>query len=134
MAAQLARGARITGPQRQELAAELARRYQAGESIRALAEDTGRSFGFVHGLVKESGVTLRGRGGATRGAAAEAARAARGTSPLAPSSRTAETPLGDAVPDSAKPKAKKTKSGDGGGGGKDAKDAKDAKAKKARKS
>lgn len=79
MAAPLAKGSRITGDQRQALSAELAGRYTAGESIRAIAESTGRSFGFVHGLVKEAGVTLRGRGGATRGSAVEAARAAVAT-------------------------------------------------------
>src|SRR4051794_18557152 len=73
VAAELAKGARITGEQRMELGDQLARRYAAGESIRALAEDTGRSFGFVHGLVKESGAHLRGRGGATRGTGARAA-------------------------------------------------------------
>lgn len=74
MAAGLARGARITGAQREELAAQLGRRYAAGESIRSIAEDTGRSFGFVHGLVGESGVGIRSRGGATRGPAAALAR------------------------------------------------------------
>ena len=77
MAEALARGSRITGTQRADLAARLGRRYAAGESIRAIAEDTGRSFGFVHGLVKESGVDLRGRGGATRGPAARSAAAGR---------------------------------------------------------
>jgi hypothetical protein len=66
----LAPGSRITGEQRTELAARLGQRYAAGESLRALAQDTGRSFGFVHGLLKESGVDLRSRGGATRGTAA----------------------------------------------------------------
>ncbi|HEV8166730.1 MAG TPA: helix-turn-helix domain-containing protein, partial [Actinomycetota bacterium] len=32
-----------------------------------LASETGRSYGFVHRILAESGVTLRGRGGATRG-------------------------------------------------------------------
>jgi hypothetical protein len=68
----LARGSRITGTERAELTTRLGARYAAGESIRAIAEDTGRSFGFVHGLVKESGVQLRSRGGATRGPAARA--------------------------------------------------------------
>ena len=77
MAAALARGSRITGAERQDLVAQLGQRYAGGESIRAIAEDTGRSFGFVHGLIKESGVTMRGRGGATRGAAAVAAAAVR---------------------------------------------------------
>jgi hypothetical protein len=69
----LAKGSRITGEQRSTLGTEYAERYNAGESIRTIAEDAGRSFGFVHGVLKESGVALRGRGGATRGAARAAA-------------------------------------------------------------
>ena len=65
----LTRGVRITGERRDTLGATLAQRYAAGESIRAIAADTGRSYGFVHGVLKEAGVDLRGRGGATRGAA-----------------------------------------------------------------
>jgi hypothetical protein len=38
-----------------------------------LAEETGRSYGFVHRMLSESGVTLRGRGGATRGKKATSA-------------------------------------------------------------
>jgi len=64
----LAKGSRITGAQRGQLSSQYAKRYAAGESIRKIAEDAGRSFGFVHGVLKESGVQLRGRGGATRGA------------------------------------------------------------------
>ena len=67
MAKALAKGARITGPERASLASQYADRYNAGESIRKIAEDAGRSFGFVHGVLKEHGVALRGRGGATRG-------------------------------------------------------------------
>ena len=67
MAKALAKGSRITGAQRATLASQYAKRYAAGESIRKIAEDAGRSFGFVHGVLKESGVSLRGRGGATRG-------------------------------------------------------------------
>jgi hypothetical protein len=63
----LTKGARITGDQRSSLAAAFGERYAGGESIRSIAEDTGRSYGFVHGVLKESGATLRGRGGATRG-------------------------------------------------------------------
>jgi Helix-turn-helix domain len=63
----LAKGSRITGAPRATLASQLAKRYGAGESIRKISEDTGRSFGFIHGVLKESGVALRGRGGATRG-------------------------------------------------------------------
>ncbi|MGZ4616500.1 MAG: helix-turn-helix domain-containing protein, partial [Actinomycetes bacterium] len=49
------------------LAADLKRRYTSGASIRDLASETGRSYGFVHRMLSESGVALRGRGGATRG-------------------------------------------------------------------
>ena len=65
--AELKKGARITGGDRSKLAADLKRKYATGESIRALAAETGRSYGFVHRILAESGVTLRGRGGATRG-------------------------------------------------------------------
>jgi predicted transcriptional regulator len=63
----LKKGSRVTGSDRDRLAADLKRKYDSGESIRKLAESTGRSYGFVHRMLTESGVTLRGRGGATRG-------------------------------------------------------------------
>lgn len=63
----LKKGTRVTGAERDKLASELKKRYGAGESIRSLAASTGRSYGFVHRILTESGVTLRGRGGATRG-------------------------------------------------------------------
>jgi hypothetical protein len=63
----LRKGTRVTGSDRSELANDLKTRYNSGESIRALANATGRSYGFIHRLLKETGVTLRGRGGATRG-------------------------------------------------------------------
>ncbi len=65
--AELKKGARITGGNRTKLAADLKRKYATGTSIRELAAETGRSYGFVHRMLSESGVTLRGRGGATRG-------------------------------------------------------------------
>lgn len=64
---EIKKGARLTGEDRDKLAAELVRKYESGSSIRALAEETGRSYGFVHRVLSESDVTLRGRGGATRG-------------------------------------------------------------------
>ncbi|WP_024288633.1 helix-turn-helix domain-containing protein [Cellulomonas sp. KRMCY2] len=76
MNAQLPKGSRITGEGRNDLSASLAARYNRGESIRSMADDIGRSYGFVHGVLVEAGVTMRSRGGATRGAAAEARRAA----------------------------------------------------------
>jgi len=65
----LKKGARVTGADRTKLASDLKKRYDAGESIRSLAAATGRSYGFVHRILSETGVTLRGRGGATRGKA-----------------------------------------------------------------
>jgi hypothetical protein len=67
--ADLKKGSRVTGAEREQLAGDLRRRYDEGASIRALAESTGRSYGFVHRILSESGATLRGRGGATRGRA-----------------------------------------------------------------
>lgn len=66
--AELKKGTRITGGDRETLAQTLRRRYEGGASIRALAEEAGRSYGFVHRILGESGTSLRGRGGATRGA------------------------------------------------------------------
>ena len=71
----LKKGSRVTGSAREKLASHLKRKYEGGASIRALAEQTGRSYGFVHRMLTESGVTLRGRGGATRGKAKAAAKA-----------------------------------------------------------
>ena len=66
MAETLKKGTRVTGTDRSKLAITLGRRYDSGESIRSLAASTGRSYGFVHRILTENGVTLRGRGGATR--------------------------------------------------------------------
>jgi hypothetical protein len=65
----LKKGTRVTGTDRAKLASDLKKRYDAGESIRSLAASTGRSYGFVHRILTENGVSLRGRGGATRGKA-----------------------------------------------------------------
>lgn len=69
MAETLRKGTRVTGADRSKLATDLKKRYDGGESIRALANATGRSYGFIHRILTETGVTLRGRGGATRGRA-----------------------------------------------------------------
>ena len=62
----LRKGTRLTGEDRSKLATDLKNRYTAGESIRSLATATGRSYGFVHRILTETGVALRGRGGTTR--------------------------------------------------------------------
>ena len=67
----LKKGTRVTGVDRSKLAALLGKRYDGGESIRSIAASTGRSYGFVHRILTETGVTLRGRGGATRSAKAK---------------------------------------------------------------
>ena len=54
----LKKGSRVTGGERDRLAADLRRKYDAGASIRALADATGRSYGFIHRMLSESGVTL----------------------------------------------------------------------------
>ncbi|HWR48928.1 MAG TPA: helix-turn-helix domain-containing protein [Pseudonocardiaceae bacterium] len=63
---ELTKHSRITGVARDKLAQDLAKKYDKGTSIRDLAESIGRSYGFVHRVLSESGVTLRSRGGATR--------------------------------------------------------------------
>ncbi|WP_415924606.1 helix-turn-helix domain-containing protein [Streptomyces sp. MI02-7b] len=61
------KGTRVTGAERGKLATELSAAYSSGATIRTLAESTGRSYGFVHRLLTEAGVTLRSRGGITCG-------------------------------------------------------------------
>jgi predicted transcriptional regulator len=65
--ADLKKGARITGPDRTKLAADVRKQYEKGKSIRELADKHQRSYGFIHRLLSENDVALRGRGGATRG-------------------------------------------------------------------
>ena len=60
------KGTRVTGAEREKLASELKTRYESGDSIRALAAATERSYGFIHRILSESGASLRGRGGVTR--------------------------------------------------------------------
>jgi transposase len=61
-----ARATRVTGEAREQLIRDVVARYESGASIREIAEEFGRSYGLVHNVLKESGVQLRGRGGATR--------------------------------------------------------------------
>ena len=48
---------------RDELLTELRRAYEEGASIRSLVAGTGRSYGSIHSLLRESGTTMRSRGG-----------------------------------------------------------------------
>ncbi|MFD8339861.1 helix-turn-helix domain-containing protein [Streptomyces solisilvae] len=54
------------GPRRDKIAEQLGKKYDGGMSMRALAAEYGRSYGFIHKLMGESGVKIRGRGGDTR--------------------------------------------------------------------
>ena len=63
---ELKKGSRVTGGDREALTSKLKSKYEGGHSIRALAQEAGRSYGFVHRILSESGAALRGRGGATR--------------------------------------------------------------------
>ncbi|GAB2756293.1 helix-turn-helix domain-containing protein [Streptomyces bullii] len=62
----VSKGKWITGTARKRLAETMKEQYQRGRSIRAIAEDHGRSYGFVHRVLTEAGVSLRSRGGDTR--------------------------------------------------------------------
>jgi predicted transcriptional regulator len=57
----------VSGGEREKLTNDLKKKYAAGASIRELAASTGRSYGFVHRILSDAEVPLRGRGGATRG-------------------------------------------------------------------
>jgi len=63
-AARLAPQRRIVGTERVTVTGDCIRRYRAGQSIRSIAADLGRSYGFVHRILTEGGVRLRPRGGA----------------------------------------------------------------------
>lgn len=48
---------------RDQLLNELRSAYEDGASIRTLVASTGRSYGSVHSMLRESGATMRSRGG-----------------------------------------------------------------------
>ncbi|GAA1628247.1 helix-turn-helix domain-containing protein [Nonomuraea maheshkhaliensis] len=62
----LPKNRRIVGAERAQLADALAKQYAGGESIRLIALNIGRSYGFVHRLLEEAGAKLHHRGGDTR--------------------------------------------------------------------
>lgn len=63
MTQQLRKGARVIGEERARVARDVRARYDEGTSVRELSEQIGRSYGFVHRLLVESGAQLRARGG-----------------------------------------------------------------------
>jgi len=52
-----------TSKARDQLLIELRSAYERGESIRSLVASTGRSYGSIHSMLRESGTTMRSRGG-----------------------------------------------------------------------
>jgi predicted transcriptional regulator len=54
---------RMSMKTRDKLLHELRSAYEKGASIRNLAAATGRSYGSVHSMLRESGTAMRGRGG-----------------------------------------------------------------------
>lgn len=58
---------RVTGAERVELAKAVGVEYQGGRSIREIAAEHERSYGFVHRLLIEAGAVFRSRGGRRRG-------------------------------------------------------------------
>ena len=48
---------------RDELLDELRSAYEKGASIRTLVATTGKSYGSIHSMLRESGTTMRSRGG-----------------------------------------------------------------------
>ena len=48
---------------RDQLLTELRSAYERGASIRSLVASTGRSYGSIHSMLRESGTTMRSRGG-----------------------------------------------------------------------
>lgn len=63
---ELKKGARVSGAQRVKLVNDLRKKYERGATIRALAEQTGRSYGFIRRALSEAGIVLRSRDEATR--------------------------------------------------------------------
>jgi hypothetical protein len=53
---------RVLGAERVTLTEDCLRRYDTGDSIRMIANDIGRSYGFVHRILGEGGAVMRGRG------------------------------------------------------------------------
>ncbi|MFF7142315.1 helix-turn-helix domain-containing protein [Streptomyces nodosus] len=56
------RNPQLVGTERATVAADFAEFYRNGSSIRAIAEQTGRSYGSVRALLLEADVQLRPRG------------------------------------------------------------------------
>jgi riboflavin biosynthesis pyrimidine reductase len=56
----------VSGSNRAETRAVAAKLYAEGATVRHIAAELGRSYGFVHRILIEAGVTLRSRGARAR--------------------------------------------------------------------
>jgi len=56
----------LNNKSRDQMLTELRSAYERGASIRSLVAATGRSYGSVHSMLRESGTTMRSRGGPNR--------------------------------------------------------------------
>jgi hypothetical protein len=56
-------GKRLSGTAREDLREDLRADYEAGDSVRMLAQEYGRSYGQTHKLLREAGTSMRPRGG-----------------------------------------------------------------------
>lgn len=54
---------KVMNKSRDQLINELRSAYEGGASIRSLVASTGRSYGSIHSMLRESGATMRSRGG-----------------------------------------------------------------------
>lgn len=57
--------AKVTGAEREKRRKAVVKAYKK-QSIREISQETGYSYGHVHNLLSEAGVSMRSRGGARR--------------------------------------------------------------------
>nr|WP_284548133.1 helix-turn-helix domain-containing protein [Aestuariimicrobium sp. T2.26MG-19.2B] len=86
--------ARIAGDDRRALTSLVVERHRQGASLRAIAAELGRSYGFVHRLLDEAGVQPRHRGGDTRSPQARERRASLTGAQVAATEHITSTPEG----------------------------------------
>ena len=58
----LKKSKKLVGKERDKLKVKARRKYDTGVSIRSIAQELGRSYGFAHKLLEDSGVEFRERG------------------------------------------------------------------------
>jgi hypothetical protein len=57
---------RLVGGEREKAISRAVKLYEKGKPVRAIATELDRSYGWVHRVLIDSGVTLRARGGNQR--------------------------------------------------------------------